>query len=210
MPTEADTRIIIDRLLREAAWNPEDKAQVSTEEATADGRADYLLKNQRTQPLAVMETKRFSIDPYSAKPQARAYAESLGAPFVILSNGQDHYFWDYAMGDAHPVLGFPTQADLERRANLRLHRSGDLQTTLRARPYPSSFRFKGEDVDARPYQLRCLEAADDALIAGRRRMLFEMATGTGAASATSSRQASGSFCKRARCTASTASRPSCA
>jgi len=31
----------------------------------------------------------------------------------------------------------------------------------------------------RPYQLRCLQAADDALIAGRRRMLFEMATGTG-------------------------------
>ncbi len=179
MPTEADTRIIIDRLLREAAWNPEDKAQVSTEEEAADGRADYVLKNQRTQPLTVLEAKRFSIDPYSAKPQARAYAESLGAPFVILSNGQDHYFWDYAMGDAHPILGFPTQADLERRANLRLHRSGDLQTTLRARPYPSSFRFKGEDVDAWPYQLRCLEAADGALIAGRRRMLFEMATGTG-------------------------------
>ena len=179
MPTEADTRIIIDRLLREAAWNPEDKAQVSTEEAAADGRADYVLKNPRTHPLAVMESKRFSIDPYSAKPQARAYAEALGAPFVILSNGQDHYFWDYAMGDAHPILGLPTQADLERRANLRLHRSGDLQTTLLARPYPSSFRFKGEDVDARPYQLRCLQAADDALIAGRRRMLFEMATGTG-------------------------------
>jgi type I restriction enzyme R subunit len=44
---------------------------------------------------------------------------------------------------------------------------------------PIKFRFKGEDVEARPYQLRCLEKADQALIAGRRRMLFEMATGTG-------------------------------
>jgi type I site-specific restriction endonuclease len=51
------------------------KNQVSTEEATADGRADYLLKNSRTQPLAVIEAKRFSIDPYSAKAQAKAYAQ---------------------------------------------------------------------------------------------------------------------------------------
>ena len=179
MPTEADTRIIIDRLLRGAGWDIEDKSLVSTEEPSADGRADYLLKNHRTQPLAVVEAKRFSIDPYSAKQQTKEYALSLTAPFILLSNGREHYFWDYQNGDARPVLGFPTQADLERRANLRLHRSGDIATSLQAIPHPSRFRFKGEDVDARPYQLRCLQAADEALAAGRRRMLFEMATGTG-------------------------------
>jgi type I site-specific restriction endonuclease len=42
----------------------------------------------------VIEAKRFSIDPYAAKDWAREYAVSLNAPFVILSNGQDHYFWD--------------------------------------------------------------------------------------------------------------------
>jgi len=179
MPTEADARIVVDRLLREAGWDIENKSVVSTEEAAADGRADYLLKNQRTQPLAPIETKRFSVDPYSAKEQAKAYAVSLRAPFVILSNGREHYFWDYENGDARPIIGFPTQADLESRANLRQHRRGDLATSIRAVPMPTRFRFKGEDVDARPYQLRCLQAADDALIAGRRRMLFEMATGTG-------------------------------
>jgi len=179
MPTEADSRIIVDRLLREADWNIEDKAQVSTEEAAADGRADYLLKNQRTQPLAVIETKRFSIDPYSAKQRAREYAVSLAAPFVILSNGREHYFWEYETGDARPVVGLPSPADLERRSNLRQHRAGSLQTTLNALPVPSRFRFKGEEVEARPYQIRCLRAADDALASGRRRMLFEMATGTG-------------------------------
>jgi type I restriction enzyme R subunit len=179
MPTEADARIIVDRLLREAGWDIEDKSQVSTEEASADGRADYLLKNQRTQPLAVVEAKRFSIDPYSAKGQARDYAESLSAPFVVLSNGREHYFWEYDTGDARPVMGLPSRADLERRANLRQHRTGSLQTTLGALPLPARFRFKSEDVEARPYQLRCLQAADEALLAGRRRMLFEMATGTG-------------------------------
>ncbi|MBI3360212.1 MAG: DEAD/DEAH box helicase family protein [Chloroflexi bacterium] len=179
MPHEADARIIIDRLLREAGWDIEDKAQVSTEEPAADGRADYLLKDSRTRPLAVVEAKRFSIDPYSAKDRAREYARSLPAHFVILSNGQDHYFWDYADGDARPILGMPTQADLERRANLKLHRKGNIVQSLAAVSHPERFRFKGEEVEARPYQLECLRAADAALASGRRRMLFEMATGAG-------------------------------
>lgn len=176
---ETDARIVIDRLLREAGWDIEDKSQVSTEEAAADGRADYLLKSVLTRPLCVVEAKRFSIDPYSAKGQARDYAISLSAPFVILSNGHEHYFWEYETGDARPVVGLPNRADLERRANLRVHRPGGLPATLNALPLPTRFRFAGEDVDARPYQLRCLQAADQALLAGRRRMLFEMATGTG-------------------------------
>jgi type I restriction enzyme R subunit len=179
MPTEADARIVVDRLLREAGWNIEDKSQVSTEEPAADGRADYVLKNQRTQPLAPIETKRFSIDPYSAKERAREYAVNLGAPFVILSNGREHYFWEYETGDARPIVGLPSRADLERRANLRQHRRGSLEATLRAIPYQTSFRFKGEEIQARPHQIGCLHAADDALIAGLRRMLFEKATGTG-------------------------------
>ncbi len=172
MPTEADARIVVDRLLREADWHIENKSVVSTEEAAADGRADYLLKNSRTRPLCVVETKRFSVDPYSAKTRTKEYAVSLGAPFIILSNGREHYFWDYENGDARPIIGFPTQADLESRANLRQHRQGDIATSLRAIPYPSHFRFKGEDLEARPYQTGCLRAADDALIAGRRRELL--------------------------------------
>jgi type I site-specific restriction endonuclease len=107
MPSEADARIKIDRLLREAGWNIEDNTQVSTEEAAADGRADYLLKNSRTQPLCILEAKRFAVDPYAAKAQAKAYADYLPAPFILLSNGTDHYLWDPEEGDARPVLGFP-------------------------------------------------------------------------------------------------------
>src|SRR3989338_4152954 len=180
MATEADARMIIDQLLKDAGWDIFNKAQVSTEESSADGRADYLLKNTRTQPLAIIEAKRFSVDPYSAKAQAKDYAQSLNVPFIILSNGKEHYFWDYIDGgDARPILGIPTQADLERRANLKIHRMGSLQASLDAIPYPVKFRFKGEEIEARPYQLQCLEKADEALIAGRRRMLFEMTTGTG-------------------------------
>ena len=179
MPSEASARIVIDRLLREAGWDIEDSSKVSTEEASADGRADYLLKNQRTQPLCVLEAKRFSTDPYAAKAQAKAYAVQLAAPFVILSNGREHYFWEYETGDARPVVGFPSPADLERRANLRQHRAGNLETSLKAVPIPLRFRCQGEDCTTYPYQIRCQEKADQALISGIRRMLFEMATGTG-------------------------------
>jgi len=179
MITEADARIVIDQLLKDAGWIIANKAQVSTEEAAADGRADYLLKDTRTRSLAVIEAKRFSIDPYTAKAQARAYAETLAAPFVILSNGREHYFWDYTDGDARPIMGMPSQYDLERRANLKIHRRGSLPESIAAVPYPSRFTFRGEEIEARPYQLDCMKKADATLIAGRRRMLFEMATGTG-------------------------------
>jgi len=177
--TEADARIVIDRLLREAHWDIEDKSQVATEDPAKDGRADYLLKDSRTRPIAVVEAKRFSIDPYTAKEQAKDYAILRSAPFVILSNGQEHYFWDYADGDARPVMGLPTRADLERRSNLKNHRRGDISESIQAVPYPERFTFKGEEVEVRPYQTECMKKADNAIISGRRRMLFEMATGTG-------------------------------
>ena len=179
MGTEADARMLIDKLLEAADWDITNKALVSTEEASSDGRADYLLKDSRTRPLAVIEAKRFAVDPYTAKEQARDYAQSLGAPFIILSNGQEHYFWDYADGDARPIMGMPSQADLERRANIKIHRKGSLQESLSVIPYPGRFIFKGEELETRPYQLECLKKTDDALVSGRRRMLFEMATGTG-------------------------------
>jgi len=109
MTTEADARMVIDKLLESAGWCITNKAQVATEEAASDGRADYLLKDSRSRPLAVLEAKRFAVDPYAAKEQAKAYALTLGAPFVFLSNGQDHYFWDYADGDARPIMGSPAR-----------------------------------------------------------------------------------------------------
>ena len=179
MGNEAHARIVIDKLLEAAGWDITNLAQVSPEESASDGRVDYVLKDTKTRPIAVIEAKRFSVDPYSAKEQAKEYAKSLRVPFIILSNGQEHYFWDYADVDARPILGMPSQAELERRANLKIHRKGSLRESLLAIPYPSKFMFKGEEIEVRNYQFQCLKVADEALISGRRRMLFEMATGTG-------------------------------
>jgi type I site-specific restriction endonuclease len=80
MSKETDSRIVIDRKLREAGWNIEDANQVATEEPAADGRADYVLLDSRGRPLAVNEAKRFSKDPTTAKVQAEEYARSLKSP----------------------------------------------------------------------------------------------------------------------------------
>jgi hypothetical protein len=39
-----------------------------------------------------------------AKAQTKDYAISLGALFIILSNGRKHYFWNYENGDARPNI----------------------------------------------------------------------------------------------------------
>ena len=84
---ETDARILIDRKLREASWDPEDKNQVITEETSQAGRAYYIWKDSRGRGIAVIEAKRFSVDPAFAKQQALQYAESIKAEFIFLSNG---------------------------------------------------------------------------------------------------------------------------
>ncbi|KKS37150.1 MAG: Helicase, type I site-specific restriction-modification system restriction subunit [Parcubacteria group bacterium GW2011_GWA2_42_14] len=71
---EADARILIDRKLREAGWDPEDKNQVITEETSQAGRADYILKDSRGRGIAVIEAKRFSVD--TAGPSIRRINQS--------------------------------------------------------------------------------------------------------------------------------------
>ena len=172
--SEADARIIVDRLLREAGWDIEDKNQVTTEESIKDGRADYLLLDSRSRPLAVVETKRFSKDPYIAKEQAENYAKELLAPFIFLSNGQDTYFWDYEKADARLVDSFFSRFDLERISTLRKY-----QKPLSTISIVDNFFFKGKEITLRPYQKEAIQSVDKAIEENKRRLLVEMATGTG-------------------------------
>lgn len=95
---EAFSRVLIDKALEFSGWNLLDSQQVRFELNTAIGRADYLLCGQRG-PLCVLEAKREDVDPYEAKGQARGYAENVKAPFIILSNGREHWFWNYTRKD---------------------------------------------------------------------------------------------------------------
>jgi type I site-specific restriction endonuclease len=115
---EAFSRILIDDALRDSEWDILDSQQVEFEYHNASGRADYLLKDRNGRILCVLEAKREDKDPYDAKEQGRGYAENLKAPFVILSNGKEHWFWNYERrddADAYRIERLPSREDLERQ-----------------------------------------------------------------------------------------------
>jgi len=200
--TEADARIVVDELLRQAGWDPADKSQVLTEVSIRDtswmvaepvapygfepsrktqdgddvptGRADYVLMNRRGRPLAIIEAKRTAIEPYAAKQQALPYAKKIGSPFIFLTNGELIYFWDYGNDDARIVNSFFSRRDLERLVEMR--------TTLKPLAtieIPDYYLRQGETRQVRPYQRETMQALDHAVELGKRRFLIELPTGTG-------------------------------
>ena len=171
---ESDVRMIIDRKLREANWDIEDKNQVTTEELTKVGRADYLLKDRRGRPLAIIEAKRFSIDPETAKHQAFEYAKNFQVDFIFLSNGNDIYFWDWQNRPEQKVTTFFSQKDLEKLSVLRKYRK-----PLSVIPIPNQVFVQGDIKVLRPYQKEAIKVMDKKIKQGKRKILLVMATGTG-------------------------------
>ena len=127
MAKEAKSRIKINKLLEESGWRFFDslqgRANISLEvntklteqtlnglgedfEKTNNGFIDFLLLDEKSFPLAVLEAKREEKNPLDSKEQARKYAQSLNVRFIILSNGNLHYFWDIETGNPNIVTSF--------------------------------------------------------------------------------------------------------
>lgn len=167
-------------------------------EKTTKGYADFVLLDAKSRPLIVLEAKSEEKHPLIGKEQARKYARSLNCRFVILSNGNLHFFWDLDRGDPHVITSFPTPSSV-----------ADYQTTI-----PNPQRLVDEAVNEdyivltqrpsyaieaawknpaerpayiqnnglrflRPYQLHAIHKLQQAVKDGQDRFLFEMATGTG-------------------------------
>ncbi len=200
--SEADARIVVDDLLRQAGWDPADKSQVLTDVTVREntslvaepdtsygapssrktpdgdeihtGRADYVLLDSRGRPIAIVEAKRSAIEPYTAKQQALPYAKKKGAPFIFLTNGELIYFWDYQNDDARIVNSFYSRRDLERLVEMRASRK-----PLATIEIPEYYIRQGETRQVRPYQREAMKALDHAVELGKRRFLIQLPTGTG-------------------------------
>ncbi len=169
MSNEAFARVKIDALLAAQGWNTQDRNAVRYEVVLPDGtRADYVLCDRHGRSLAVVEAKRFSTSPGDAASQAKAYAQQLGVPFVFLCNGAELQFWDWQRQSfPHAVKTFFRQDDLERRAA-----SAKLCRDLNQVPIDRR-------IVERDYQLECIDNLCREISGGRRKLLVEMATGTG-------------------------------
>lgn len=167
---EAFSRVKIDAQLKDAGWDLTDGRSVRFEYPFGDaGRADYALFDRHGRPLAALEAKRASASLVAeAEGQAIGYARALGVPLAFLANGEEVWFRDLDQ-DAHfRVVGSVfAQADLERRAATRVVRRPILEVGIDTR------------VAGRDYQVRCIDALCRAIELGRRKLLFEMATGAG-------------------------------
>ena len=219
---EAVARVKINKLLEAAGWRffPEGgkPANIQLEqgvvieksdlddlgndfEKAARGFVDFLLLDERGFPLIVLEAKSEDKNPRAGKEQARKYARSQDCRFVILSNGNLHYFWDLKRGNPYHITSFPTpesvlgyrrvEPDPQRLVSEQID---DDYIVLTQRPgYASDAAFRNEEerpgyVRAnnlrflRPYQIRAVRALQRAAAKGTKgndRFLFEMATGTG-------------------------------
>ena len=219
MSNEATSRIKINRLLENAGWRffeqdgqppnicLEAKATITRQqfdefgenfEKTKNGYIDFLMLDQKGFPFIVLEAKSTAKHPLIAKEQAREYAQSQNCRFVILSNGDLHYFWDLKRGNPQPITAFPTPTsvlgykkstpDPKKLINEVIERE---YIALTQRPkYASEAGWKNQTERAkfveknslrflREYQIQAIQEVQKAVSKGKERFLFEMATGTG-------------------------------
>lgn len=195
MIKEARARLKINQLLQDAGWrffsdnsgsqNIEVEGNVDLDGLGDDfekskGFIDYLLLDNKGFPLAVLEAKSQNKDPLDGKYQAENYAKAKRCRYVILSNGDVHYFWDLNQNAEKLIIKFPTQKDLSK-----------LLTTTTATPLAGIevkddwvVQSQGAVAESdrkflRDYQLEAIKVIVSRFHKGDRRFLLEMATGTG-------------------------------
>jgi len=216
---EATARIKINRLLEAAGWRffadgngpanirlepsvaikPADLDSLGVDfEKAGRGFVDFLLLDARGFPLIVLEAKAENKNPLVGKEQARKYARSQNCRFVILSNGNLHYFWDLERGNPYVITSFPTpdsvtgykQVTPNPQRLIAEHVADDYIVLTQRPTYQSEAGWKNEAERAayiqtnklrflRPYQLKAVHQLQAAVRDGKDRFLFEMATGTG-------------------------------
>ena len=216
---EATARIKINKLLEAAGWrffaDGSAPANIRLEprvtikstdldalganfEKSTKGFVDFLLLDAKGFPLLVLEAKAEDKNPLVGKEQARKYAKSQNCRFVILSNGNLHYFWDLERGSPYVITSFPTpdsvtgyQKVTPNPQRLIEEQVGEDYIVRTQRPnYAAEAAWQNEAerpgyIQAnklrflRPYQLKAIHSLQAAVGDGKDRFLFEMATGTG-------------------------------
>lgn len=136
MSKEAQARIKINKLLEESGWlfldDAESKANTKLIQPDIDafgedfekskrGLIDFLLLDDKGFPCAVLEAKSEDKDPLDGKEQARGYAQAQKVRFIILSNGNLHYFWDLEKGNPTIITAFPRPDSLGQLAEVKTH-----------------------------------------------------------------------------------------
>lgn len=216
---EAKARIKINKLLEDAGWrffdNEFGPANIQVEanvklsktqidalgdnfEKTKNGFVDFLLLDENGKPFIVLEAKSEDYDPLAGKEQARKYAKSQFVKYVILSNGNIHYFWNIYKGSPQVIITFPTYESVKESKALNADPAKlyseeiaeDYIAVVKEPRYAEAPEYQNEETRAqflrdrglrmlRKDQVNALKALQASVREGNQRFLFEMATGTG-------------------------------
>ncbi|MFA6598367.1 MAG: DEAD/DEAH box helicase family protein [Ignavibacteriaceae bacterium] len=216
---EAKARIKINQLLEESGWRFFDTdagpANILLEnnvkltektineygedfEKSKNGFIDFLMLDAKGFPLIVLEAKSEDKNPLVGKEQARRYAKDENCRFIILSNGNLHYFWDLQHGNPYVITKFPEpnavtgykayQPNPQKLVDEKV--DVDYIALTQKPNYADDPAWKDEStrkdfVDQnklkflREYQLKAVHSIQKAAKDDTSRYLFEMATGTG-------------------------------
>lgn len=186
--TEADTcRTLITPQLRSAGWESSPHL-IAEQHYFTDGRivltgrsakrrngkrADYILRYTRDLPLAVVEAKAENVAAGEGMQQAREYALILGLNFAYATNGRTILEWDAFTGLETEVSEFPSPEALWSR-----YKAGRCLKEVASEQVLSPFNATAGK-QPRYYQEIAINRAVEGLIAGNKRILLTMATGTG-------------------------------
>lgn len=136
---------------------------------TGKGYADYVLYDDFNVPLAVVEAKRYSVDPSNGRQQAKLYADYLEnkygrRPIVFITNGFDTRIIDNDYNERE-ISALYSKKDLEKifklnRQEIKGYKINDLITD-------------------RYYQKEAINRVCEDFSKKRRKALLAMATGSG-------------------------------
>jgi type I restriction enzyme R subunit len=190
-PNESETcRELILPALRAAGWTD---YQIIDEYRITDGRivpvgarhrrekplrADYVLEVGGV-PVALVEAKRTRRSTADGIGQAKVYAQLLDLPLAYASNGQVTVEIDMATGTETFNAAFPTPVEAWSRFQEAKSLTDD---TARAftEPFNRALHLSdGRVKEPRYYQRTAINRSVERILAGDKRLLLVMATGTG-------------------------------
>jgi len=187
MSIEADTcRQYVLPKLYAAGWNDD---QISEQRTFTDGRiivagmtarrgpqkrADYLLRYRPNLMLAVVEAKASHKTPGDGLQQAKEYAQILDLKFAYSTNGHGIVEFDFLTGKESNLDAFPSPGALWQRLQPHLGLKAEEQNQRYIAP---SLPVPGKTL--RYYQEVAINRVLRAILSGQRRVLVNMATGTG-------------------------------
>lgn len=138
-------------------------------------RPDYTLFIRQNIPIAVVEAKADYREPAAGLQQARQYAEMLDIKFAYATNGKGIVEHDFITGIERNLQNFPSPGELWGR----LKGTFALKTEKEEADALTSYFEQAGGKRARYYQQIAINKTVNAVIAGQKRILLTMATGTG-------------------------------